>query len=129
MDGQDAMTGLGNLLREAREGRGLSIRQLAEASGVDKALISRLEAGMRKAPEHSTLNRLATALAIDAEDLYEAAGYFADRTLPSLPVYFRSKFALSDEQIAEVQRAVEEITHQSQTGAQPQSQAESGHSR
>ena len=54
---------LADLLCEAREASGLSIRQLAEQSGVDKALISRIEASVNKTAQLGTLNKLATRLA------------------------------------------------------------------
>lgn len=51
----------GNVLKNKRVGKGLTVRQLSEKSGVDKTTISELENGKRKAYP-VTLGRLAKAL-------------------------------------------------------------------
>lgn len=52
---------LGRRLRELRDARGLSQRQLAERVGTTQSVIARLEAGGTK-PSLSTLERVASAL-------------------------------------------------------------------
>lgn len=100
---------LAELLRSSREAAGLSIRQLDEASGVDKGLISRLESGTTLNPKRSTLNNLAAALDIDAAELHQAAGYL-DNALPGPVVYFRNKYGdLPDEAADEFERYVDEL--------------------
>jgi transcriptional regulator with XRE-family HTH domain len=102
-------TDLADLLRQLRQERGLSVRRLAEASGVNLANVSRLENGETTKPEPRTLIRLAEALQVDASELLTAAGYTADQAdaLPSLPVYFRAKFGeLPDEAVANLERYV-----------------------
>ena len=97
------------LLREAREARGLSMGQLAEASGVDKGLISRMESGETQNPKPSSLNNLAAALDVAPEKLHEAAGYF-DEALPSPAVYFRSKYGeLPEHAVEDLERYVERL--------------------
>lgn len=49
-------------LKTARERRGWTQEQLAEASGVDKGTISRLEAAVITDPLTSTVDKLETAL-------------------------------------------------------------------
>jgi len=101
---------IATVLREAREANGLSIRQLADASGVDKALISRLESGTTRSPTRGTLNRLAGALHIERGRLYDAADMYAPAELPSLPVYFRRRYRqLPDEAVADIERYVAEL--------------------
>jgi ribosome-binding protein aMBF1 (putative translation factor) len=49
-------------LRKAREDAGLSLSQIAERSGIDKAALSRLETGRQINPTLATLSRYARAL-------------------------------------------------------------------
>lgn len=49
-------------LKKAREAAGLSLADVAERSGIDKAALSRLETGVHDNPTVETLMRYATAL-------------------------------------------------------------------
>jgi DNA-binding phage protein len=49
-------------LRREREARGLSLAEVAERSGIDKAALSRLENGQQSNPTVNTLTRYARAL-------------------------------------------------------------------
>jgi len=101
---------LAELLHDAREDSGLSIRRLAELSGVDKALISRIEASVNKTAQLGTLNKLAVALDLEPDALYEAAGYFKGASLPSPAVYFRSKYGeLPEQAAADLERYVTKL--------------------
>jgi len=53
-------------LREIREARGLSQRELARRSGVTQATLSLIERGRSKGVDFNTLEKLATALEVDA---------------------------------------------------------------
>jgi transcriptional regulator with XRE-family HTH domain len=53
---------LGFLLRNLREQRGLSLRELARLSEVDHAYIYRLEAGAKESPSDEVLTKLMRAL-------------------------------------------------------------------
>jgi transcriptional regulator with XRE-family HTH domain len=53
---------LGALLKQLRENRGLSLRELAQLAEVDHAYIYRLETGAKEAPSDETLNKLIRAL-------------------------------------------------------------------
>jgi transcriptional regulator with XRE-family HTH domain len=55
----------GAALKRDRNSRGLTLRQLGAASGVDASSISRLERGDRHEPLAVTLIRLSTALDTD----------------------------------------------------------------
>ena len=65
--------GLGDYLREQRVGAALSLRQLAEQSGVSNPYLSMIERGMRN-PSAQVLQQIAKALQISAEQLYIRAG-------------------------------------------------------
>ena len=56
-------------LREWRERRGLSVRQLAERAGVAFATVHRIEVE-RMSPTVALLEKLAEALAIDVRDFF-----------------------------------------------------------
>jgi len=55
-------------LVELRENRALTLRQLAQMSGVDANTINQIELGHRK-PRPSTTRKLASALGVSVEDL------------------------------------------------------------
>ena len=56
-------------LAELRESQGLTLRDLAERSGVDANTINQVELGHRK-PRPSTLRKLAKALNVEVEDFF-----------------------------------------------------------
>src|SRR4051794_9876818 len=64
---------LGDYLREQRLAAKLSLRQLAEQTGVSNPYLSQIERGLRK-PSAEVLQQLAKALRISAETLYVRAG-------------------------------------------------------
>jgi transcriptional regulator with XRE-family HTH domain len=64
---------LGEYLREQRLSAQLSLRQLAEQTGVSNPYLSQIERGLRR-PSAEVLQQLAKALRISAETLYVRAG-------------------------------------------------------
>ena len=64
---------LGDYLREQRVAAQLSLRQLAEQTGVSNPYLSQIERGLRR-PSAEVLQQLAKALRISAETLYVRAG-------------------------------------------------------
>ncbi len=64
---------LGDYLREQRLANRLSLRQLAEATGVSNPYLSQIERGLRR-PSAEVLQSIAKALRISAETLYVQAG-------------------------------------------------------
>ena len=76
------MTGssLGPLLRELREGAGLSQEELAERAGLSTHAISALERGTRTRPYPHTLRSLAGALDLDEDQRAALLGSVAPRT-------------------------------------------------
>ncbi len=65
--------GLGDYLREQRMAAALSLRQLAEQSGVSNPYLSMIERGLRN-PSAQVLQQIAKSLQISAEQLYLRAG-------------------------------------------------------
>ena len=64
---------LGDYLREQRVAAQLSLRQLAEQTGVSNPYLSQIERGLRR-PSAEVLQQLAKGLRISAETLYVQAG-------------------------------------------------------
>lgn len=72
---------LGDKIRQLREDTGLTQGQLASASSVSQGYLSQLENGEVKNPSAAVLLRVAQAIKIDADELFEAAGYPTVRAL------------------------------------------------
>ena len=68
-----AVGGVGDYLKEQRVAAALSLRELAEQSGVSNPYLSMVERGVRN-PSAQVLQQLAKALQISAEQLYIRAG-------------------------------------------------------
>jgi transcriptional regulator with XRE-family HTH domain len=68
---------LGALLADLRLAKGLSLREVEEASGkaVSNAYLSQLENGKIKKPSPTVLHSLAEVYVVPAEALMEKAGY------------------------------------------------------
>ncbi|MEW5825366.1 MAG: helix-turn-helix transcriptional regulator [Candidatus Bipolaricaulota bacterium] len=64
----------GDILRENRLRKGVSLRQLAGATGIDYSRLSRMETGTRPAPDLTALRKLARALDLELADLVVSAG-------------------------------------------------------
>ncbi len=72
---------LGDRIRQLREEFGLTQGQLAGSSSVSQGYLSQLENGEVKNPSAAVLLRVAHAMRIEADDLFEAAGYPTVRAL------------------------------------------------
>jgi transcriptional regulator with XRE-family HTH domain len=70
---------IGGFIREQRDAAQMSIRQLAQASGVSNPYLSQIERGLRR-PSAQMLSRIAEALRISAETLYVQAGILTEPT-------------------------------------------------
>lgn len=64
---------LGDYLKEQRTSAQLTLRQLAEQTGVSNPYLSQIERGLRR-PSAEVLQQLAKALRISADQLYVRAG-------------------------------------------------------
>ena len=72
---------LGDKIRELRESFGRTQGQLAGSSSVSQGYLSQLENGDVKNPSAAVLLRVAQAMHVDPDELFEAAGYPTVRTL------------------------------------------------
>jgi transcriptional regulator with XRE-family HTH domain len=64
---------LGEFLKEQRRAARLTLRQMAEQTGISNPYLSQIERGLRK-PSAEVLQQLAKGLRISAETLYLRAG-------------------------------------------------------
>ena len=73
---------LGGLLADLRSAKGLSLREVEEATGraVSNAYLSQLEKGRIQQPSPSVLHQLAAVYAVPYEALMEKAGYLLPPT-------------------------------------------------
>jgi transcriptional regulator with XRE-family HTH domain len=72
---------LGDRIRQLRDELGLTQGQLASGSSVSQGYLSQLENGEVKNPSAAVLLRVARAMRIDPDELFEAAGYPTVRML------------------------------------------------
>src|SRR3954462_15940022 len=93
---------LGDYLHEQRLAAKLSLRQLAEQTGVSNPYLSQIERGLRR-PSAEVLQQLSKALRVSAETLYVKAGILDPDDHPATTV---ETAVLSDIAITERQKRV-----------------------
>src|SRR3978361_384945 len=72
----DQINSLGEFIGAQRRAAELSLRQLAEQTGISNPYLSQIERGLRR-PSAEVLQQLAKALRVSAEQLYIRAGIVA----------------------------------------------------
>jgi len=90
---------LADVIREAREAAGLSIRQLATLVGLDFSVLSRIEAGKVARPSPEVLQNLADVLELDAAELLAFIG--VKMKLPEPRTYFRQAYGMTEREAEE----------------------------
>ena len=100
---------LGQLIRQARERAGLSLRNLEAITGISRTMLHRLELDQVYDPSADTLLRLADALELNSDDLFILMGHQPSTDLPSLAPYLRAKYQLPPNALAEAGQALREI--------------------
>lgn len=94
-----------------RKNKSWSQRDLAEASGISNAEISRLESGVRIEPSPSILKSLASALGVSFEEMMREAGFTI--TEPNMqPASNGLPQDLTDEELKDVYKYIEFIRSQ-----------------
>lgn len=98
---------LGQVLRQARQIAGFSIRELETLTGVGRMTISRLETDAHVTPPTAQdLSRLGQALELDEVQLFTLAGVPAPRLLTSLDVMLRTEYGLPPEAVREAKQQI-----------------------
>jgi transcriptional regulator with XRE-family HTH domain len=100
---------LGAFIRRHREAAGLKPAHLAKQMRVTRSMVLYWERGERT-PEPESLQKLATALRVDFEDLSALAGYGVG--MPGLQLYLRKKHRLTKSDAERVERYIERIKGQ-----------------
>jgi len=88
---------VGTFIKEQREKSALSIRKLAELTGVSNPYLSQIERGLRT-PSAEILRSIAGALSIRTETLYQRAGLLDDRETHSVADAIEEDTNLTDNQ-------------------------------
>lgn len=82
---------LGRLFRETREAHGLSQRELGNAIGVSRELVSRLENGDCQSLSPGSLMRFAKRFEVNPADLCVITGWLLPTDLPDFAAYLQAK--------------------------------------
>ncbi|MDR6941347.1 helix-turn-helix domain-containing protein [Mucilaginibacter pocheonensis] len=91
---------LGGLLKEARELRRLSLREVETQSGISNAYLSQLENDKIKKPSANTLYKLSGLFKIDFDDLMVTAGIVEKKETSTA----KNDFAFSSENLTDYER-------------------------
>lgn len=95
---------LGRLIARDRLAAGMSMGDLAAATGLSKSTVHRIENDtLENRPSPESLSRLARALGTEVEDYFALAGYVTSGGLPGIGPYLRTKYDASDEVAAQVE--------------------------
>ena len=98
----DQLNSLGEFIAAQRRSAELSLRQLAEQTGISNPYLSQIERGLRK-PSAEVLQQLSKALRVSAETLYVRAGILDPEDHPSTTVEMA---VLADPAVTERQKRV-----------------------
>jgi transcriptional regulator with XRE-family HTH domain len=102
---------LGQMIREGRDAKGLSLRALEELTGIPNAHLSQLETGKIEQPSMALLYGVSEALDLDYSALLRLAGHVVEvasagsKAVPG--VAFRGSEDLTPEEADEVLRFIE----------------------
>ena len=88
---------VGLFIKEQREKSALSIRKLAEMTGVSNPYLSQIERGIRT-PSAEILRSIAGALSIRTETLYQRAGLLDEKETPTVADAVGADLNLTDRQ-------------------------------
>ncbi len=100
---------LGRLFKRARRARKLSLRTVGEQTGASYKWLHRLETGQIKAPSPHKLTVLAVIFGIPLEQIDRIVGGKVSSELPAIRTYFRAKYRLAPEEIAQIEEVFDQI--------------------
>lgn len=103
---------LGKLIHERRRGMRLTVRELANAAGLNVATIFMLEHGDILSPQPHTLKAIALPLNLSMTDIFTLVGWLPPHELPALKPYLRAKYhTLDSHAIAALEAYAEQLAH------------------
>lgn len=91
----------GSKIREYRKEKGLTQRELAKRAGIDFTYLSKLETGDMPPPSDAIIERIATELEVDADELFLLA--------QKVPPQYREQI-LHDKEVPQILRMAKEST-------------------
>ena len=100
---------LGSVLREARRGRGMSLRDVQRRTGIGNAHLSQLETGTIARPEPALIWDLAVLYDLDFAELLELAGHGAHAAGERMTVALRALGELTAQEQSEVLQFMAEL--------------------
>lgn len=101
---------LAAFLTRRRKTKGMSIRGVAQAAGVDAATVLSLEQARIVYPRVEKLRAVSDALGIPAAELYAAIGWLPGKDLPAFRPYLRAKYReLPPEAVTEIEAVFERL--------------------
>jgi transcriptional regulator with XRE-family HTH domain len=89
---KDTVPTLGAAIQTARKNRGWRVADLAREANLDGSVLVRIESDYIRQPDPRKLARLANALDLPVDRLYNLAGYPIGRQLPSFQPYLRDRY-------------------------------------
>jgi len=101
----------GEYVRELREKKGMSQKELAEMVGATSSYICAIERGTKPAPPYWTVKRIAEALELDPEELWELARKERDQHARELArrLAYRRTRAVDDDRMEELRREISSL--------------------
>jgi transcriptional regulator with XRE-family HTH domain len=121
------VTDIGEFIRDLRHNARISLRQLAEQTGVSNPYLSQIERGLRK-PSAEVLQQLATALRVSTPMMYLRAGLLDRGDGQGVPAAIAGDEDLTDSQKQTLTQIYEtfrrENTRDAATGATPGNDAD-----
>ncbi|GLY74718.1 helix-turn-helix domain-containing protein [Actinoallomurus iriomotensis] len=114
---------IGEYIREQRQRAKVSLRQLADATGVSNPYLSQIERGLRK-PSAEILQQIAKGLRISAEALYVQAGILDERESDTdVQAAIRADVGLSERQKQVLLDIYESFRNETGSAAAPDAEA------
>ncbi len=77
---------LGTIIREAREARGFSIKDVSQKSGICRNQIVNIEIGRTKKPQYKTLQTLSKCLNLELQEMLKQSGYYEGQEIKQIRI-------------------------------------------
>jgi len=89
------MTNLGQTITSLRKTKRISLKQLSEVSGLSAGQLSRIETGAHADPAADDIVKVACALGVTIEDIYEGGNFPVPTRKPIISQSSRTTFAVT----------------------------------
>jgi transcriptional regulator with XRE-family HTH domain len=123
-----ALSDLGEFIREQRRNAQISLRQLAQQTGVSNPYLSQIERGLRR-PSAEVLQQIGNALRISTPVMYLRAGLLEARESGGVVAALAADDSLNDRQKHVLLEIYETFRRENGTRTEPEAHARSGEHR